>query len=322
MRVPTSFATFAAAALLAGCAASPGDSLDPAPTPADDRSADAAAFVGSSADFGLLVMAHGGDEAWNASVQAEVDELRGVLPVELAFGMANPMTLEPAIEALEARGVERAAVIRLFLSGASFREQTDWFLGMADTPPENFVLMGHGGGHHTPSREAIEHDLEFATHDHGLLDTDLARDILVDRALTLSEDAGRESVILVAHGMGDDADNAAVLADLERVADAIRDHGFARVEAATLREDWPDERPAEEAAIRAFVADETDAGRRVLVLPARLSGFGPYAEVLEGLDYVAGEGLLPHPSLSDWILRTGARLGCSRGWVDAEACER
>ena len=43
--------------------------------------------------------------------------------------------------------------------------------------------------------------------------------------------------------------------------------------------------------------------RRVFkVVPFRVSGFGPYARVLEGLDYEAsGQGLLPHANVSKWI---------------------
>jgi hypothetical protein len=38
------------------------------------------------------------------------------------------------------------------------------------------------------------------------------------------------------------------------------------------------------------------------VIPFRVQGFGPYAKVLEGLDYVSdGQGLIPHPSVTEWI---------------------
>lgn len=314
------------AASLIGCGSVPSATQEPSPpgsSPAeveDTRSGDTAAGVGSG-DFGLLVMAHGGDAAWNASVEAEVGDLRGTLPVALAFGMANPMTLRTALDELESQGVRTAAVVRLFLSGASFRQQTDWYLGMGDTPPGQFVLMGPAAS--DPSARAqLEHDLELVTHDHGLLDTDLVRDILVDRAAARSEVPATESVLLIAHGMGDEDRNSAVEADLDRIAEAIAQRGHARVSGVTLREDWPEARVAAEARIREFVASETRSGRRVIVLPARLSGFGPYAEVLDGLEYVAGEGILPHPTLSDWILATGTALGCRQGWVDSEGCER
>jgi hypothetical protein len=320
MRILTPIATLMTAAAVVGCAPSPATTSVAPANASPSRAIEPAPRNGDTADFGLLVMAHGGDEEWNRSVEAEVAELQRVLPVELAFGMANPRTLDAAVTGLESRGVARAAVVRLFLSGASFRAQTDWYLGMAESPPEEFILMGPAASD-PGARRAIEHEIEFVTHHHGLLDTKLAEDILVERARTLSEAPERESVIIVAHGMGDDGEDHDVLAALDPIAEAIGGLGFARVEAATLREDWAEKRTVAEARIREFVESETRADRRVLVIPARLSGFGPYADVLDGLDYVPGEGLLPHPDLSDWILRTGYALGCGLGWVGSEACE-
>ncbi len=322
---PVQLVTLVLSAFLAGCA-SGARATPEAPRAAPSTTGEAAApasvvaVPAPSGEVGFLVMAHGGDEAWNASVEAEVAEVRGVLPVELAFGMANPGTLRAALNELDGQGVERVAVVRMFLSGSSFREQTDWFLGMSDVAPERFVLMGPAA-EDPQARLQVEHDLEVATHDHGLLDSDVARDILRERAASLSERPAEESVLLIAHGMGDEAENQAVLDDLERIASTIRLDGYARVRSETLREDWPEERAVAEERIRSFVEAEVGAGRRVLVVPARLSGFGPYADVLQGLPYAHSEGFLPHPSLSDWILRTGAELACTRGWVDAEDCE-
>ncbi|HKK92088.1 MAG TPA: CbiX/SirB N-terminal domain-containing protein [Longimicrobiales bacterium] len=311
----------AAGAVLAACASGTSPATE-APTPvptAHGTPSSPTPTATPSAGVGLLVMAHGGDDAWNASVEAEVSEVRQAVPVELAFGMANPMTLRTALNALDAQGVRRVAVIRLFLSGDSFRDQTDWFLGMSDSPPSDFLLMGPMQAD-PAARLQIEHAFEVVTHDHGLLDTQLAEDILVERAASLSEDPAEESVLLIAHGMGDDRENGAVLDDLERIASTMRAAGYASVRAETLREDWPEKRAVAEDRIRDFVEAETSQGRRVLVVPARLSGFGPYAEVLEGLEYVPSQALLPHPSLSDWILRSSADLTCRYGWVVSEAC--
>ena len=93
------------------------------------------------------------------------------------------------------------------------------------------------------------------------------------------------------------------------------------VEVATLREDREEARVAAEAAIRSFVESQTAQGRRVLVLPYRLSGFGPYAAVLEGLDYVAGDGLLPHDAISRWIEQTAAGVACENAWAKSD-CDR
>ena len=52
----------------------------------------------------------------------------------------------------------------------------------------------------------------------------------------------------------------------------------------------------------------------VLVIPMRLSGFGPYADVLAGLEYHAGEALLPHTDIGRWVLDTANEITCSTGW--------
>ena len=51
----------------------------------------------------------------------------------------------------------------------------------------------------------------------------------------------------------------------------------------------------------------------VVVLPYRVFGFGPYADVLEGLDYAATDGLLPHPLITDWIARRTTAGLCAAG---------
>lgn len=260
---------------------------------------------------GVLVMAHGGTEAWNRTVEAAVAPLADELPAVVAFGMADPATLEAGLDSLSSLGVDRAAVVRMFVSGESFFEQTEYFLGMRDERPANLVLMGRDPSGARP----VRHGLELATHRDGLMASTQARRILVDRALDASVDRGRESVLLIAHGMGDDARNQRVLDAMEPVVDDLLATGFAAARAETLREDWREKREAAEARIREFVADEVEAGRRVVVVPMRLSGFGPYARVLEELDYTPVPGLLPHPEVTSWLRARASAVLCAQGWA-------
>jgi sirohydrochlorin cobaltochelatase len=112
-------------------------------------------------------------------------------------------------------------------------------------------------------------------------------------------------VTVMAHGTGDDGANARWLAHLDARANAIRQVlPFRRVQVETLREDWPDKRKVAEERIRAFVKRASDEGGRAIVIPFRVQGFGPYAKVLSGLDYVAdGHGLIPHPGVTEWMER-------------------
>ncbi|HMB91696.1 MAG TPA: hypothetical protein VKP65_12665, partial [Rhodothermales bacterium] len=150
----------------------------------------------------------------------------------------------------------------------------------------------------------------------GLLDAPEMGSILADRALEMSDHSGNESVLILAHGPADDAENEAWLRKLDGLADSVRATGlFSAVEAHTLREDWPEKRTLAEQRIRAFIEDRSQNKGRVLVIPFRLFGFGPYKEVLDGLPYVAtGTGLLPSPKITEWIRRQAQEMMSEPGW--------
>lgn len=53
----------------------------------------------------------------------------------------------------------------------------------------------------------------------------------------------------------------------------------------------------------------TSAGWRAIVIPFRVQGFGPYAEVLQGLEYLAdGRGLVPDTEVTAWVRRQAETL--------------
>ena len=70
-------------------------------------------------------MAHGGFDAWNQTVSDAVAPLRSTMPAVVAFGRANPVTLDEGLRSLRGMGVERVAVVRMFVSGQSFLDQTE-----------------------------------------------------------------------------------------------------------------------------------------------------------------------------------------------------
>jgi len=144
----------------------------------------------------------------------------------------------------------------------------------------------------------------------GVAGSPFVDDILADRARALSIDPTRECVLLLAHGPGDDGENERWLANMNRRADRLREVGpFLDIRCETLREDWPDRREAAEARIREYVRGRSAEGARVIVIPFRVAGFGPYAEVLGGLEYVSdGRGFCPHPNMSRWIDETARSL--------------
>jgi sirohydrochlorin cobaltochelatase len=279
-------------ALATACHAAP-PSATPTPPTGDARNR-----------VGVLVMAHGGGPEWNEAVAQALQPVRQAAPTAVAFGMADASAIASATDSLTELGVDRVAVVRLFLSGRSFLGETRALLGLGPPParPDG-----------RPVRP-IDHDLTVATHTEGLLESPHTSEIVLHRALATAGPARLESLLLVAHGMGEEEDNDAVLGAMNEAAELLRQAGFERVELATLREDWPEKRAEAEAQMRRFVAGEASAGRTVLVVPVRLFGFGPYADVLQGLDYRATPALLPHPAVSAWVLETANAIACREGW--------
>ncbi|MGQ0659855.1 hypothetical protein [Sphingosinicella sp.] len=262
-------------------------------------------------DFGILVMAHGGGPAWNGQVEAMLEPVRRDHHLEIAFGMASPDTIQEAVRRLEARGVRRIAVVRLFISGESWRERTEQILGLrpgAPPRPQGDAHGGHGG--HDMSLWRIDSNSRFALSDEGLANAAEMGAVLVERVRPLSRDPRRETILVLAHGPEDDAENERWIREIDARAAALRTHApFRRVVVETLREDWPERRAASEARIRAIAAEAARDGGQLIVLPYRVTGFGPYARVLEGVTYTADrQGLLPSPQVEQWVRRQAEAL--------------
>ncbi|MCY3595706.1 MAG: hypothetical protein OXH01_10790 [Bacteroidetes bacterium] len=263
----------------------------------------------SSNSCGLMVMAHGGAEKWNAAVEDAVAPVREKIPTSIAFGMANPETMKAAIAKLEEQNIDCIAVVRLFMSAHSFLHQTEYLLGLREDPPP-FFISHRGPQHHHEPPTPVEFQGKIAISQTALLDASEMGEVLAMNARALSDSSGNESVLIIAHGAGDDAVNDEWLLKLDRLSDTVREIGlFRSVAVHSLREDWKEKRSKSEVDIRGFVEEHTEGDGRVIVLPFRLFGFGPYAEVLEGLTYESnGIGLLPHPKVSTWIERTANEL--------------
>lgn len=264
--------------------------------------------------FGVIVMAHGGPEAWNDGVSRMLQPLSRRYDMEIAFGMADAYSLQEAVSKLESRGATHIGVVRLFISGESWLERTGQILGLQEGAPERPApepeMHGEHGAHaqHTGHRMEfwrVDSDARFRLSQEGLSQAPEMDAVLVERVMALSRNPQNEDVLVLAHGPGDDAENTRWLRYINARTATLRDnHEFNSIKVATLREDWPEKREAAQKIVRDYVRAANDAGRTALIVPYRVYGFGPYADVLEGLDYVADEtGLVPHPAVADWIER-------------------
>jgi sirohydrochlorin cobaltochelatase len=269
---------------------------------------------------GILIMAHGGMPEWDAAVAEAVTPMKDVIPTSLALGMADPATMQAALDSLQSKGVNKVAVVRLFLSGESFIHDTEFYLGLRDDPPAMPVamMMAHGAGaaHTMGPAKQLNLSADVLLEMRGLAEAPTTASIVADRARAVSVDPSRETVIVVAHGMGDETQNQRVLDNMRPSLDALRAAGFKEAHSATLREDWPEARVLAEAEIRAWVESRASRGDRIIVVPFRLFGFGAYAEVLDGLTYTPADALLPHELVTDWITESARGLFCAEGIVN------
>ncbi len=262
-------------------------------------------------NYGVILMAHGGRSKWNEGVKSAVAPLRADTKIEIAFGMADAYSIQEAVDKLESRGVENIGVVRLFVSGESWFERTEKILGLRagapDRDPPDHKAMGHGAGHkamgHRMEFWQVDSSADFALSKQGLSEASAMDAILVERALGLSTSPEAEDILILAHGPGDDAENQRWITNITARAALVKSSApFRRVKVMTLREDWHDKRKDAEIAIRAFVKRAGDEGGSAIVIPFRTHGFGPYAKVLEGLDYRSdGKGLIPHENVTLWI---------------------
>lgn len=138
----------------------------------------------------------------------------------------------------------------------------------------------------------------------GIGASPLFAEALLDRARALSREPSRDTLILVAHGSGDDLQNERWQALLETMAEHMRKVGgdkFRAIRTATWREDWPEKRAPWVEKIRAMVADASTQGGRAIVIPARTTGAGPEKKYLSGLEFDLGSGFAPHPKFVQWV---------------------
>lgn len=294
IRSPRSILTCAMALALSACTST---AVLESPNP-DDR------FT-----FGVMVMAHGAGDEWNAHLLEAVEPLQGSLPVEVAFGMADAGSMEVAVRRLESRGVSHVGVVRVFISGESWYDRTLQILGVQDgAPPREEHDQSAAAAASMPMPMGfwrVDTDLAFHVSRDGLADAVEMDEVITARIRALSSDPANEVAAVIAHGPGDDAENARWIEKItERTRDAREALGLRDVRVFTLREDWPERRNAAEQAIRDYVRQVNSQGLTPIVIPYRVQGFGPYARVLSDLDYRADRtGLLPHRNVGLWIAR-------------------
>ncbi|HEU5289446.1 MAG TPA: CbiX/SirB N-terminal domain-containing protein, partial [Cyclobacteriaceae bacterium] len=195
--------------------------------------------------IGVLILAHGGSPTWNQQIEDAVKPIRQKYPVEIAFGMALPRTIQEGIDKLEALGVNKIIVVPFFISSHSFIiRQTEYLLRKRDVLADPAVVMDHSsGGHesHGQQKQSGNHDAHSQHGSHSgdkpslqpltfkseiiltkaLDDHPIVADILFSRIKELSANAGNETVIIVGHGPNPEEDNRKWVATMESLTDQV-----------------------------------------------------------------------------------------------------
>ena len=271
----------------------------------------------SESRFGVLLMAHGGSSEWNEAVTSVASDIDALMPIEIAFGMADAGSIERAAQRLEDRGVTHAGVVRLFVSGASWLERTEMILGLKEGAPSKEKWAAEKAKSTQMSMPMgfwnIQSPIKFSLSKEGLANSKEMDVVIRDRIASLSKNPHKETVMVIAHGTGDDEENSEWIRLIsERTKLAKAELGMDQIKVFSLREDWMGKRAESEFEIRNFLQEAQESDHEVIVIPFRVQGFGPYQKVLADLTYNSnGLGLLPHPAVGDWIKNQASILETS-----------
>ena len=269
-------------------------------------SAPAAAAHGVGS-VGTVVVAHGGDSAWNARV---LEVARGAMtggPVEVSFLMgagARETRFQDAVARLEAKGVSQIVVVPMLVSSHSGHyDQIRHLAGETVTLSDQMMHHLHMGGIERPAPKVpmyLTKAMDDAPH--------VAR-VLADRALALTRTPGEQALLIIGHGPNSAEDYAAWMEKLRPVTDSVKAWtGFRDVRVELVRDDAP-------AAVRAEAVrrvrelidlQQMMTGTDVIVVPVLVSkGAVSRDKVPNDIrgtrSIYVGEPLLPHPAMARWI---------------------
>ncbi len=295
----------------------------------------------STQKIGILILAYGGGTTWNKTLQQAVEPIKKTHPVEIAFGMANYVTIFNAIQTLEKKQLNKIVVIQLFISSHSpLIEQNEYLLGKrSDLPTGPMPMMQHieeykslmgievddaespnshnSHGHYKmymPEHlQPIPHTAEIILTP-ALDDHPWVAQILHERIQELSSNPAEETIILVAHGPISEDYNRKWIKTMESLSQKIQQKqkisgpAYKQIFCLTVRDDAP--KPVYEQATSHLRAITRQAGAesKAIVIPLFLSPGGrekSVAQRLKGLNFEwNAKTLLPDPRLEDYLNET------------------
>lgn len=265
----------------------------------------------SAQRVGLIVVAHGADSTWNASVRQTVNEVRWTAgPVKLAFLMGSEATTaswDNAVVALQNDGVERIVAVPFMVSThGSHVRQVEFFAGIRkELPTELRAMMGgHDHAAHVPARVPV-------TVTGALDNAPELGEALAARWNSLDASDRKRPLMLIAHGPNATEDARLWERDLTDVSgDLARRLAPHPVRVGLLRDDAGEAiRSQSVREFREMIATmSAEAKDSVLVMPVLIStGAINYQKLpadIEGLPVrYSPVGLTPSTALARWVER-------------------
>ncbi len=281
---------------------------------------------------GVLVMSHGGSPTWENAILNAVAPIKNKYVTEIAFGMADPSTLQEAINKLEYQGVTTIIVVPLFISSHSpILRQAEFLFGFRQELADEPIIMNHGesssnGSHdqhntssnsYTGEEKTVESLDPIVFKSKIILTNCLDADSLVAATLfnnvkKFSKNPDTETVLLVAHGPNDDFDNEKWLVNLDSLTNQMMKFQkletgkeFKAIHFTTIRDD-ANKKVYNEAKLKARKIIETaDVEGECIVIPLVLSTGGIEKGIqkrLDGLNYTWVDlALLPSNNITKFI---------------------
>jgi hypothetical protein len=244
---------------------------------------------------GVLLLLHGFKDA-DKNFKEQVEGMSSIFPMAMAPGMSMMMSdhIQWAVKDIEAAGAETIVVVPIVATKYNtMMRQWEYIFGLEEESSYASV-----------PRVESQAQILF-TEPPG--DDPLVAEILLDYAYEISDDPGKEFVIIAAHGPTFEFDNQKVLAELENLAKYMREDGdFAGVAGITLQDDAPPEiRDANVAKLRGLVEAANARGEDVLVVTNLIGTRTIQAKLrkdLKGLDYKFNKkGLVAHSNFMKWM---------------------
>lgn len=245
---------------------------------------------------GVVILMHGFREQGDRMFRKQMQPIGDIFPTAMGVGMAMMMSdhIQIALDDVKAAGAKEVVVVPI-TSSATNELHRQWMYIFGQQAEPEFASV---------PRVKTDLKLHFVPPPGA---NPLVAEILLDHASELSENPGKELVIIAGHGPSSAEDNAEELKALNSLAKIVKqDGGFADVRGMTLQDDAPPEiRDANVKLMREAVEAATKKGQRVLVVTNLISGRSIQAKLRSDLKDLAFEfnskGIASHDNFAKWM---------------------